>query len=176
MADDHVMLFPICIKKYKDIVKLYIPAIDMETRASNNTDALNNARKLLKSAIILDEIDKTIISKDACSSESISKFLAEKGLEEYQDSQIVFIELNTNRYDLGDLTAQLPQYLIDDINREGIDYTGIIKYSLEEVLRTKRLFNEIKDWTGRTVEINNNYYIGQIKSINFKKDTPWNFA
>ena len=176
MTDDHVRLFPVCIRKYRGIVKLYIPAVDMETRASDNADALNKARKLIQSAMILNEINTEMLSKDICSAETIADFLKKRGMDEYLDAQIVFIEQSINRYELGDLTAQLPQYLIDDVKREGIDYNEIIKSTLEEILRRKRLFNEIKEWTGRNVEVNNDFYIGEIKSINYKKDTPWNFS
>ncbi len=65
--------------------------------------------------------------------------------------------------------------MIDDIEREGIEYTEVIKSSLEELLRRKRLFNEVKDWTGKTVDVNNGDYIGEIKSINYKEDKPWDF-
>lgn len=170
------VLFPICIKKYGSIVKLYIPFIDMEARATDNTDAINKAQKLIHSAFILDEIDKEIFLEDTCSIEGISEILKKNQREEYQDAQIVFIDVNTTCNDLSDLTLQVSQILIDDIRSEGIDYTDVFVNTMEEILRRKRLLNVVKDWTGKTVDVNNGEYFGEIKSIKYKKDTPWNFA
>ncbi len=172
MADAHMLLFPICIKKYKEIYKMYIPSIDMETRANDYTEALGKARRLIQSSFVLDEIDKTMLS-----AEEIPALLKERQLEDYLDAQIVYIDfVDSDRYDMSELTLQIPKYLIDDIKNESIDYTRVFKDSLEEILRRKRIFNEIRYWTGKTVNINNGDYFGQIKSIDYKKNTPWNFT
>ena len=47
MAGNQRILFPICIKKYRDIFKMYIPALDMETKVKDYLEALNKARSLL---------------------------------------------------------------------------------------------------------------------------------
>ncbi len=81
--------------------------------------------------------------------------------------------------DPGELTVSLPKCVIAEINKEGIDYNSIFVTTIKDILRRKEIFNEIRDWEGKTVEIltiSTNVLYGRIKEIKFNIDEPWNFS